>query len=41
MKDRYIDLIEQTFHFPTEEFYVEDGELHYYDIPLMEVIKQY
>ncbi len=41
MKIRYIDLIEQSFEFPTEEFHVEDGELYYYDIPLMDIIKQY
>jgi len=41
MKVKYQDLIEQSFDFPTEEFYVEDGELYYYDIPLMDLVKQY
>jgi arginine decarboxylase len=41
MKNKYLDLIEQTFDFPTEEFRVEDGELYFNNIPLMEVIKQY
>ena len=41
MKDKYIDLIEQTFDFPQDEFSVEDNELNLYDIPLMEIIKQY
>jgi arginine decarboxylase len=41
MKNKYIDLITQTFEFPQEEFRVEDGELIFHDIPLMEVIKQY
>lgn len=41
MKNRYQDLIEQTFDFPTDEFYVEDGELYFNNIPMMEVIKQY
>lgn len=41
MKIKYIDLIDQTFYFPQEEFKVEDGELHFHDIPLMEIIKQY
>ncbi len=41
MKNKYLDLIEQTFDFPTEEFKVEDGDLLFHDIPLMEVIKQY
>lgn len=41
MKNKYLDLIEQTFDFPQEEFKVIDGELYFHDIPLMDVIKQY
>ncbi|MFV0471839.1 MAG: arginine decarboxylase [Paludibacteraceae bacterium] len=41
MKNKYIDLIEQTFEFPNEEFRVEENELYWNEIPLMEVIKQY
>ena len=41
MKNKYIDLVEQTFDFPQEEFRVEDNELLFNDIPLMDVIKQY
>jgi len=41
MKTKYQDLIEQSFEFPTEEFEVEDGELNYYGIPLMDLVKQY
>ncbi len=41
MKTKYIDLIEQSFEFPTEEFEVEDGELYYHEIPLMDLVKQY
>ncbi|MFW5835496.1 MAG: arginine decarboxylase, partial [bacterium] len=41
MKNKYIDLIEQTFEFPQKEFRVEDNELYFNDIPLMDVIKQY
>ena len=41
MKLKYRDLIEQSFDFPTEEFEVEDGELNYYGIPLMDLVKQY
>ncbi len=41
MKTRYIDLIEQTFEWPQPEFNVIDGELHFHDIPLMDIIKQY
>lgn len=41
MKKKYIDLIEQTFDFPQEEFEVEDSELSFHNIPLMELVKQY
>ncbi len=41
MKNKYIDLIEQTFDFPTEEFKVIDDELYFHDIPMMDIIKQY
>ncbi|MDR1724845.1 MAG: arginine decarboxylase [Bacteroidales bacterium] len=41
MKNKYIDLIGQTFEFPQEEFNVDDNELLFHDIPLMDVIKQY
>ena len=41
MKNKYIDLIEQTFEFPNEEFKVIDNELYFNDVPLMDIIKQY
>jgi len=41
MKVHYEDLIRQTFEFPQEGFNVEDGELSWHDIPMMEIIKQY
>jgi arginine decarboxylase len=41
MKNKYIDLIEQTFEFPQEEFKVIDNELYWNDIYLMDIIKQY
>ncbi len=41
MKVKYQDLIEQSFDFPTEEFKVNESELHYMDIPLMDLVKQY
>jgi arginine decarboxylase len=41
MKNKYIDLIEQTFEFPQKEFKVEENELYFNDIPLMDIIKQY
>jgi len=41
VKNKYIDLIEQTFEFPQEEFKVIDNELYFHDICLMDIIKQY
>jgi arginine decarboxylase len=41
MKNKYHDLIDQTFDFPQDEFRTEEGELIFHDIPLMEIIKQY
>lgn len=41
MKNKYVDLIEQTFEFPNEEFKVVDEELYWNNIPLMDIIKQY
>ena len=41
MKNKYVDLIEQTFEFPNDEFTVINNELQWYGVPLMEVIKQY
>lgn len=39
--DKYIDLINQTFDFPTEEFHVEDDQMIFNGIPLLEIIKEY
>ena len=40
--DRYIDLINQTFDFPTDEFHVApDGQMTFHDLPLLDLIKQY
>ena len=41
MKNKYVDLIEQTSEFPTDEFRIVDNELYFNDIPLMDVIEQY
>jgi len=41
MKNKYIDLIEQTFDFPQTEFEVIDNELYFNKVSLMDVIKQY
>ena len=37
----YTDLVHQTFEFPTEEFKVENNELLFNGIPLMDVIRDY
>ncbi|MFQ3577015.1 MAG: arginine decarboxylase, partial [Cytophagales bacterium] len=40
--EKYRDLIEQTFYFPTDEFKLnEKNELLFNDIPLMDIIKEY
>lgn len=41
MKNKYSDLIDQTFEFPQDEFRTEDNELYFNDIPLMDIIEQY
>ena len=41
MKNKYKDLIEQTFEFPNEEFNVIENELEWCGVPLMDIIKQY
>ncbi len=41
MKNKYIDLIDQTFTFPQPGFKEENDELLFHDIPLMDIIKQY
>ena len=41
MKNKYVDLIEQAFDLSSDEFSVEDGELNWLGIPLMDLIKQY
>lgn len=41
MKNKYQDLIEQTFDFPQNGFEVIENELHFNSIPLMDIIKQY
>lgn len=38
---KYIDLIEQTFEFPQEEFKVVNNELHFNGVPLMDIIEKY
>ena len=41
MNTRYIDLIEQTFEFPQEEFNAEKGKLFFHGIDLLELVKEY
>jgi len=41
MKNKYQDLIEQTFDFPQNGFEVIENELYFNNIPLMDIIKQY
>ncbi len=41
MKTKYIDLIEQTFYFPKDEFDLKDNQLSFHGIDLMALIKQY
>ena len=37
----YRDLIEQTFEFPQKEFKVWENELHFNDVPLMDIVNEY
>jgi arginine decarboxylase len=41
MEYTYQGLIQQTYDFPQEGFEVVDNELHFNNIPLMDIIKQY
>jgi arginine decarboxylase len=41
MKNKYVDLIEQTFDWPQQEFRLEKDELLFHGINLMEVVQQY
>lgn len=38
---KYIDLIDQTFDFPQEEFTVADNQLLFNNVPLMDIIEEY
>jgi arginine decarboxylase len=41
MNTKYIDLINQTFDFPQPEFKLEDKQLQFHDIDLMELVEEY
>ena len=38
---KYVDLIKQTFDFPTEDFTFAQDSLHFHGVPLMEVIQRF
>ena len=41
MNTKYIDLIDQTYYFPQEEFNLEGEFLKFHDIPLNELVEKY
>ncbi|WP_185882390.1 type III PLP-dependent enzyme domain-containing protein [Blattabacterium cuenoti] len=41
MKIRYIDFIDQTFNFPSEEFSIKNNFLEFHGIPLINLINKY
>ena len=41
MKTKYLDLIDQTFNFPQEEFTLNTNQLNFHGIDLMALIQQY
>ena len=41
MNTKYIDLINQTFYFPQDEFKLEDKHLQFHDIDLMKLVEEY
>ena len=41
MKTRYVDLIEQTFDFPKDEFKLDGENLLWNDLPLVELIQKH
>ncbi|GGW49727.1 arginine decarboxylase [Arenibacter certesii] len=41
MNTKYINLIDQTYYFPQEEFTLEDDGLKFHDIPLMDLVEKY
>ena len=41
MKIQYIDLIDQTFHFPQEEFNLSEDELNFHGVPMMDLVRKY
>ena len=41
MKNKYIDLVNQTFDFPKEEFQLKDNNLQFHGIDILELINTY
>lgn len=41
MKVRYIDLVDQSFDWPQREFNLEDDQLLFHGVPLMDMVKKY
>lgn len=41
MRNKYIDLIDQTYYFPQDEFELEDDELLFHGINMMELVEKY
>ncbi len=41
MNTKYIDLIDQTYYFPTEEFELKNKELQFHGIDLMKLVETY
>ena len=41
MNTKYINLIDQTYYFPQEEFDLKEDSLQFHGIDLMELIKEY
>lgn len=41
MNTKYIDLIDQTYDFPTAEFDLKDMQLHFHGIDLMRLVREY
>ena len=41
MRTKYIDLIDQTFDFPQDEFHLREDRLMFHGIDLMRLIEEY
>ncbi|NNE33393.1 MAG: arginine decarboxylase [Winogradskyella sp.] len=41
MNTKYIDLIDQSFYFPQEEFKLEDNTLNFHNIDLMQLVEEH